>query len=222
LGIEIEGCHFPGHFLARILIQEKEMFVDCFNHGQTIEEKDLLSIRDGVMHSTQEILHEKIEIETIVRCYLASMIRSFQVHEDEENSQLFIELFKDLENLPQKNACDELTTEDILNYAKPCFKPGQYVRHIRYGYRGIIVDVNQDCMATDNWYYGNQTQPTRYQPWYHVLVGGSDQVTYVAQSNLEEELLNVKMTHPLLSYFFKKTKEGRYVRNNNPWPETDI
>ena len=86
----------------------------------------------------------------------------------------------------------------------------------------VIVDIDQECEATDDWYYGNQSQPSRQQAWYHVLVHGSDQVTYVAQSNLMKDFSKEKMNHPLVSYFFRKTKEGHYIRNSNPWPETDF
>ena len=85
-----------------------------------------------------------------------------------------------------------------------------------------IVDVDHDCTATDSWYYANQTQPSRNQPWYHVLVDGSDQVTYVAENNLFQDTSKANVTHPLLSYFFTKTEQGLYVRNENIWPGTEF
>ena len=33
-GIEIEGCNFPGHFLARVELAERTWLVDCFNRGR--------------------------------------------------------------------------------------------------------------------------------------------------------------------------------------------
>jgi len=121
-----------------------------------------------------------------------------------------------------RKRASELTPEDIINLAKPKLKPGQCVRHKRYGYRGIIVDVDQDCAANDSWYYANQTQPSRHQPWYHVFVHGSDQVTYVAENNLIQDISKAIVIHPLLSYFFTKSKEGYYIRNENAWPGTDF
>ena len=55
----------------------------------------------------------------------------------------------------------------------PNFEPGEVVQHIRYGYRGVIVDFDSACMAPDDWYQSNQTRPDRNQPWYHVLVDGN-------------------------------------------------
>ena len=68
----------------------------------------------------------------------------------------------------------------------------------------------------------NQTQPSQNQPWYHILVDDSDQVTYVAENNLVRDASNKEIKHSLLSYFFTKDKQGKYIRNDNPWPETDF
>ncbi|MCK5178142.1 MAG: transglutaminase family protein, partial [Candidatus Omnitrophica bacterium] len=48
LGIRIEGCHFPGHFLARIDLDGRKVFVDCFSGGQIVDQKDLLNMRGDV------------------------------------------------------------------------------------------------------------------------------------------------------------------------------
>ncbi len=222
LGIKIEGCHFPGHFLARFNWGGKTVFIDCFNGGRIIKEEDLLSIRDKTFRGMAKILREKTDVQMIVRRFLANLIHSFQVQDDEENTELLIGLFSDMDRNADSKKASELTPEDIINFAKPAFKSGQCVCHKRYGYRGIVVDVDQDCTATDSWYYSNQTQPSRHQAWYHVLVHGSDQVTYVAEGNLIKDTSKANVTHPLLSYFFSKTAEGSYIRNENIWPGTDF
>ncbi len=67
----------------------------------------------------------------------------------------------------------------------PLYHPGQIVRHRRYGYRGVVVDSDLTCKADEAWYQSNQTQPDRNQPWYHVLVDGTSNTTYAAQTSLE-------------------------------------
>ena len=37
------------------------------------------------------------------------------------------------------------------------FSPGEVVRHLRYGYRGLIVDFDTTCQADDGWHKANQT-----------------------------------------------------------------
>ena len=102
--------------------------------------------------------------------------------------------------------------------SEPQFSPGELVHHERYGYRGVVVDFDDTCQADEAWYQANQTQPSRAQPWYHVLVDGSDQVTYVAETNLERDLTGGPVNHALVGYFFEGFENGGYIRNQRPWP----
>jgi heat shock protein HspQ len=101
----------------------------------------------------------------------------------------------------------------------PQFQPGQLVRHKRYGYRGVVVDFDAVCEASDEWYRSNQTQPDRNQPWYHVLVHGAAITTYAAQTSLEEDPSGLPVEHPLVDQFFSEFTGERYVRNERPWPK---
>ncbi len=98
------------------------------------------------------------------------------------------------------------------------YKLGQIVKHKRYGYRGVIVAYDPECLADMRWYEKNQTQPEKKQPWYHVLVSGSEQVTYSAQTSLIPDESCQKIEHPYLTHFFSEFENGHYVRNNEPWP----
>jgi heat shock protein HspQ len=102
----------------------------------------------------------------------------------------------------------------------PKFRPGQLVRHNRYGYRGVVVDVDPYCKAPDSWYQKNQTQPERNQPWYHVLVDASSDITYAAQTSLAETDQFTPIAHPLVDVFFSAFEGESYVRNDRPWPGT--
>jgi heat shock protein HspQ len=92
------------------------------------------------------------------------------------------------------------------------FEPGIVVQHRIYGYRGVVVSSDSRCMAGDTWYFSNKTQPSREQPWYHVLVHDSGGLsTYVAQSNLEEEASGLPVEHPRVGCYFREFKDGRYI-----------
>lgn len=97
------------------------------------------------------------------------------------------------------------------------FAPGDLVRHRRYGYRGVVVDVDSECRAEENWYRSNKTQPRRDQAWYHVLVDGSMHATYAAEENLLPDPSGEPVTHPLLNRFFRAFRDGWYERNDEPW-----
>ena len=64
---------------------------------------------------------------------------------------------------------------------QPQFEAGDLVKPRRYGYRGVVVKRDEKCLADDEWYTNNQTQPDRTQPWYHVLVDGTETATYAPQ-----------------------------------------
>ncbi|MGJ8652774.1 MAG: heat shock protein HspQ [Opitutaceae bacterium] len=92
------------------------------------------------------------------------------------------------------------------------FEIGTIVQHKLYGYRGVIVCFDTECMAGDKWYYSNKTQPAKKQPWYHVLVHDSGGLsTYVAQTNLQEDPSKEPVEHPRLESYFSGYKDGRYA-----------
>ena len=96
--------------------------------------------------------------------------------------------------------------------------PGDLIRHKRYGYRGVIVSVDPECLADDAWYYSNQTQPAKNQPWYHVLVDNPNGTTYTAHSSIESDPTRTQVSHPLVATFFDGFEDGHYLRNDTSWP----
>ena len=106
----------------------------------------------------------------------------------------------------------------IMRGTEVRFRAGDLVRHVRYGYRGVVVEADSTCRASEAWYQKNQTQPNRQQPWYHVLVDGTDQTTYAAQTSLEPDPSEEPIAHPFVPLFFDGMKAGRYERNQRPWP----
>ena len=94
------------------------------------------------------------------------------------------------------------------------FSVGQLVHHRLFDYRGVIVDVDRDFQATEEWYEAvAKSRPPKNRPWYHVLVHGSDHSTYVAEQNLEPDNVVEPIKHPMLELFFSGFDNGRYVSN---------
>ena len=106
-----------------------------------------------------------------------------------------------------------------LTTYSPEFGLGNIIEHTRYGYRGVVVDFDETCQAPKDWYQSNQTQPERNQPWYHVLVDGNQQVTYVAQSNLQADQSKQQVVHGMINLFFSGYDENnhKYIRNSVTW-----
>jgi heat shock protein HspQ len=94
---------------------------------------------------------------------------------------------------------------------KALFSIGQLIHHKRFGYRGVIVDVDPCFMLSEEWYETmTKSQPPRDQPWYHVLVHNSTQQTYVAQRNLEADDSAAPIEHPKKKKYFSGFAGGRY------------
>ena len=95
------------------------------------------------------------------------------------------------------------------------FGVGQLIRHQRFGYRGVIVDVDPEFGLTEEWYEEvARSRPPKDQPWYHVLPDGAAHATYVAERHLELDASGRPVRHPLLDRYFAAFEGGRYVRTD--------
>ena len=96
------------------------------------------------------------------------------------------------------------------------FDVGQLIHHRLFDYRGVVFDVDPQFEGTDEWYEKvAQSRPPRDQPWYHVLVDGSNHTTYVAERNLEEDSTGEAVDHPLVDQIFMGLEDGQYVTRLN-------
>ncbi|WP_281560946.1 heat shock protein HspQ [Thalassomonas sp. RHCl1] len=94
------------------------------------------------------------------------------------------------------------------------FSVGDLVHHKLFNYRGVIVDVDHNFQATDDWYETvAKSRPPKDKPWYHVLVHQSASSTYVAERNLSGDSSSEPIMHPMLEHFFSTFDNGKYVRN---------
>jgi len=92
------------------------------------------------------------------------------------------------------------------------FAVGQVVRHLMFGYRGVIFDVDPEFRANEDWYQQMAlSRPPKDRPWYHVLVHDAQHTTYVAERNLELDDSDEPVRHPLLDEYFEGVRAGRYV-----------
>ncbi|MCK5769128.1 heat shock protein HspQ [Algiphilus sp.] len=95
--------------------------------------------------------------------------------------------------------------------AEPRFGIGEIVHHLRFDYRGVIVDVDPQYSGSEAWYEQvARSRPPKDAPWYHVLVDGAMHSTYVAERHLEHGDTSVQIEHPALGQFFDRFSDGRY------------
>ncbi|MGB0682975.1 MAG: heat shock protein HspQ [Magnetovibrionaceae bacterium] len=96
--------------------------------------------------------------------------------------------------------------------ATALYAVGQLVEHELFEYRGVVVDVDPFFQGSENWYNKvARSRPPKDRPWYHVLVDGSDQRTYVAERNLKADLSGKPIKHPEVEDFFDVLSQDGYV-----------
>ena len=101
----------------------------------------------------------------------------------------------------------------VTSITRVKFSVGELVHHRLFDYRGVIVDVDRDFQATEEWYEAvAKSRPPKDKPWYHVLVHRSDHSTYVAEQNLEPDETLEPIDHPMVERFFTEFTDGKYVR----------
>lgn len=93
------------------------------------------------------------------------------------------------------------------------FRIGQPIHHLKFGYRGVVVDVDPHFSGTDAWYEQvARSRPPKDKPWYHVLVHDAPTMTYVAERHLEPDLSGEPVSNPGLAEHFDRFADGLYVR----------
>ncbi len=91
------------------------------------------------------------------------------------------------------------------------FAIGQLIHHVRFKYRGVVLDVDPIFMGADEWYdQVARSRPPKDQPWYHVLPDKAEHTTYVAERNLEPDTQATQIDHPLSEVYFETFVDGHY------------
>ena len=92
---------------------------------------------------------------------------------------------------------------------------GQIIDHKKFGYRGVVFDVDAEFNGSEQWYESvAKSRPPKDAPWYHVLVDGEDYTTYVAERHLKESENTMPINHPLIEVYFSGLADKRYVIAN--------
>lgn len=94
LGLNIQGCNFPGHFLAKTFIEEELFLIDCFNGGQILDERHILAIDEESSKILYAILHTFTNAKMIIRRVLRNLIHAYQEVGEEANSVLMLSLLE--------------------------------------------------------------------------------------------------------------------------------
>ncbi len=95
------------------------------------------------------------------------------------------------------------------------FAVGQLIHHRLFDYRGVVIDVDPEFHGREDWYLKiASSKPPKDRPWYHVLVDGAAQRTYVAERNLEPDTEGGPVRHSDITDYFQGLGNDGYIPRN--------
>jgi heat shock protein HspQ len=213
LGFEATGVSYPDHFLCKIFYDDKIFLLDYHNKAQFVDINSLDEFNSMTHKQKRYWLHA--ESELIIRLTLLRLLHLFENHKYDEDILLILTLISEVQKY--RNFSENLNLLTRLKQQSAYFHVGECILHRRLGYRGVIIQVDPKCIADDEWYFSNQIQPFRNQPWYHIFIDGSEDVTYAGEEDLDLDFSKRKINNPMIEKYFTSFQDGRYIRNRTPW-----
>jgi hemimethylated DNA binding protein len=218
LDLDITGCHFPGHFLARVREAGRDYLVDCFNGGVEVDPKVMASLGDGGPATLAAVLDSPATPRSVVVRMLRNLAKAFEESRKPDDLALIAEMSVRLEQDDLAKAGEQAGAGGLVG--QPTFSTGQVVASQRWGFRAVVVDFDLSCKAPEAWRRKKGGGARLDQPWYHLFVDGSDQVAYAPEDSLDLESPPQAVKHPLMEHFFDHYANGKYWRNGKLWPGT--
>ena len=87
-GIELEGCNFPGHFLARVELAERTWLVDCFNRGRFMLASDVARHHPAANPAMEEVIQKPATTDQILLRILRNLDEAFERNDDQPKRQV--------------------------------------------------------------------------------------------------------------------------------------
>ena len=92
LGCQIDGCNYPGHFLARIDIGGTAHLIDCFHGGRKFDADALLRLHPEISERARCAVTDGGDLGFILLRYVTEMQHSLSAVNRNEDAALFKEL----------------------------------------------------------------------------------------------------------------------------------
>lgn len=96
LNMDISGCNYPGHFLARIYSGSEMQLVDCFHQGRIIPAQSVLAKHKEISISAKLAITEHACLGDILWRFLQNLEHAFKQSKDLANHEADIQLFTTL------------------------------------------------------------------------------------------------------------------------------
>ncbi|MBX7207221.1 MAG: hypothetical protein K1X78_02825 [Verrucomicrobiaceae bacterium] len=76
-GVTVEGCNFPGHFLARVPFHGRLWLVDCFNRGRFMLATDVAKHHPAANPAMEDLVREPAPVDAILLRTLRNLDESY-------------------------------------------------------------------------------------------------------------------------------------------------
>jgi hypothetical protein len=87
LGMSVEGCNLPGHFLALALHGGRKFVIDCFNGGIVLLDSDLARLSSSAPVKTADLAALECDAGVILARVLRNLNAAFRRSEDEQATE---------------------------------------------------------------------------------------------------------------------------------------
>lgn len=92
LGLEIYGCNFPGHFLARARAGDRDLIFDCFNRGRLLDKAEVAALYKAIPHE----MRTPTPAVTMIARVLSNLVMAFDYEEDAPKKEFALTLLSEL------------------------------------------------------------------------------------------------------------------------------
>jgi regulator of sirC expression with transglutaminase-like and TPR domain len=96
-GIEVEGCNFPNHFLARARVAGEEMLFDPFSGGRVLPPAELAAFLQVAPRGVETIFREPASALVIMARVLRNLIVAYRHTGETEHGTFFRRLLEELQ-----------------------------------------------------------------------------------------------------------------------------
>jgi hypothetical protein len=77
-GLDIEGCNFPGHFLARVEMSGRIWLVDCFNRGRFMLASDVARHHPAANPALEDVIRQPASVDQTLLRILRNLDEAFE------------------------------------------------------------------------------------------------------------------------------------------------
>ncbi|MFC1492590.1 transglutaminase-like domain-containing protein [candidate division KSB1 bacterium] len=96
LGLHIEGCNYPGHFLAKVYNDNEVFLVDCFHGGKIMTMEEFSDSYMTSSHSLNRMLNFPPTSSDIIRRVLLNLNRAYHEINNKKNSEFVLDLLQNM------------------------------------------------------------------------------------------------------------------------------